>query len=60
MPAVSVDVIEKTKFDLCSDHSPDAPLFEDSDGSPIFLNTMRLYFKELCSRIEGWDRDPDF
>ena len=60
VPAVCGDVIEKIEDDLCSDLSPDAPLFQDPNGSPISLNTMRLYFKELCSRIEGWDRDPDF
>ena len=60
VPAVCGDVIGKIKEDLCVDQSPDAPLFQDLDGRPIRLLTLRLYFNEVCERMEMWDRSPDF
>ena len=54
VPAVCGDVIEKIKEDLCVDQSPDAPLFQDLDGRPIRLLTLRLYFNEVCARMEMW------
>ena len=58
--AVCGDVIEKIQEDLCVDQSPDAPLFQDLDGRPIRLLTLRLYFNEVCRRMEMRDRSPDF
>ena len=60
VPAVCGDVIEKIKEDLCVDQSPDAPLFQDLDGKPIRLLTLRLYFNEVCKRMGLWNRSPDF
>ena len=54
------DVIEKIQEDLCVDQSPDAPLFQDLDGRPIQLLTLRLNFNEVCRRMEMRDRSPDF
>ena len=56
VPAVCGDVIEKIKEDLCEDQSPDAPLFQDLDGRPIRLLTLRIYFNEVCERMEMWEQ----
>lgn len=60
VPAICGDVVEKIKETLCVDQSPDAPLFQDLNGTAMSVSILRRYFNEVCGRIETWDRLPDF
>ena len=58
VPSACAEHIEKLR-EFAPDLDKNACVFQDHNGKPMPLATMRFYFNEVCSRCETIDRSID-